>query len=53
MTDRTTSVAMTAETEQDLLRLLVRSDGQEDICLATYRPSTGLTRVRVVSLMVV
>ena len=45
MTDRTTSVAVTAETEQDLLSLLVRSDGQEDICLATYRPSTGLTRV--------
>ena len=48
MTPRTTSVAMTAETEQALLSLLVRADGQEDICLATYRPSTGLTRVSAV-----
>ena len=43
MTHRT-SVAMTAETEGVLLDRLVRDDGQEDICLATYRPSTGLTR---------
>ena len=39
-----TSVAMTAATEEALIRRLVRCDGQEDICLATYRPSTGLTR---------
>ena len=39
-----TSVAMTAATEEALVRRLVRNDGQEDICLATYRPSTGLTR---------
>ena len=39
-----TSVAMTAATEKDLLTLLVREDGQEDLCLATYRPSTGETR---------
>ena len=39
-----TSVAMTATTEEALVRRLVRDDGQEDICLATYRPSTGLTR---------
>ena len=39
-----TSVAMTAETEGMLIRRLVRDDGQEDICLATYRLSTGLTR---------
>ena len=45
MTLRTTSVAMTAATEKVLLRQLVRSDGQEDLCLATYRPSTGKTRV--------
>ena len=38
------SVAMTAPTEQDLVDLLVRDDGQEDLCLATYRPSTGATR---------
>lgn len=44
MTDRTTSVAMTTPTEKELSRLLVRDDGQEDVCLATYRPSTGLTR---------
>ncbi len=39
-----TSVAMTAATEEALIRRLVRCDGQEDICLAIYRPSTGLTR---------
>ena len=41
---RHTSVAMTAATEEALIRILVRDDGQEDVCLATYRPSTGLTR---------
>ena len=44
MTRRTTSVAMTAASEHDLLDRLVRDDGQEDLCLAAYRPSTGLTR---------
>ena len=44
MKSRSTSVAMTAATEQGLLELLVRDDGQEDLCLATYRPSTGATR---------
>ena len=39
-----TSVAMTSTTEEALVRRLVRDDGQEDICLATYRPSTGLLR---------
>ena len=39
-----TSVAMTAANEHALVSRLVRVDGQEDICLATYRPSTGLTR---------
>ena len=39
-----TSVAMTATTEETLVRRLVRDDGQEDLCLATYRPSTGLSR---------
>ena len=38
MTRSTTSVAMTAITEKALLSQLVRSDGQEDLCLATYRP---------------
>lgn len=45
MTSGITSVAMTTATESVLSSLLVRDDGQEDICLATYRPSTGLTRV--------
>ncbi len=44
MTRHTTSVAMTAVVEGALVRQLVRNDGQEDLCLATYRPSTGLTR---------
>ena len=35
---------MTATTEQDLRELLVRPDGQEDLCLAIYRPSTGGAR---------
>jgi molybdopterin-synthase adenylyltransferase len=39
-----TSVAMTTETETALRAHLLRADGQEDICLATYRPSTGTTR---------
>ena len=41
---RAVSVAMTASTEQELRGLLLRDDGQEDLCLAAYRPSTGLTR---------
>ena len=39
-----TSVAMTAATEERLLSLLDREDGQEDLCLATYRPSSGTIR---------
>ena len=42
---QTTSVAMTFVTEEALLEQLVRADGQEDLCLATYRPSTGEARV--------
>ena len=41
---RRVSVAMTIKIERELLDLLVRPDGQEDLCLATYRPSTGSTR---------
>ena len=41
---RTVSVAMTDRTERRLLELLVRDDGQEDLCLALYRPSTAATR---------
>lgn len=43
MTSRT-SVALTADTDAALRAHLLRDDGQEDCCLATYRPSTGLTR---------
>lgn len=42
---RRVSVAMTDTTEQALVGLLARDDGQEDLCLAAYRPSTGLTRI--------
>ena len=38
------SVAMTAATEAALVEHLDRRDGQEDLCLVTYAPSTGLTR---------
>lgn len=38
------SVAMTRATHGGLRDLLMRSDGQEDLCLATYRASTGRTR---------
>lgn len=43
MTHRT-SVAMTVGTDRELRSHLMRIDRQEDICLATYRPSTGATR---------
>lgn len=39
-----TSVAMTAAVARELESQLLRSDGQEDLCLATYRPSTGSHR---------
>ncbi len=35
---------MTGSTHRELSELLVRHDGQEDLCLALYRPSTGRTR---------
>lgn len=41
---RRTSVAMTADAHDSLVEHLLRADGQEDICLATYRPSTGANR---------
>ena len=53
MTPGRTSVAMTAATEEALVRRLDRDDGQEDICLATYRPSTGLARFSALIRMVV
>ena len=44
MSPRTASLAMTAATADTLRAHVDRPDGQEDICLATYRPSTGATR---------
>ena len=41
---RAVAVAMTEPTEEALVGLLARDDGQEDLCLAVYRPSTGATR---------
>jgi hypothetical protein len=38
------SAAMTGETNQALRAHLLRDDGQEDLCMAVYRPSTGATR---------
>lgn len=43
MTNRV-SVAMSTGVHADLLAHLARRGGQEDVCLATYRPSTGVTR---------
>lgn len=39
------SVAMTAQLEKGLLDHLIRHDGQEDLCLAVYQPSTGASRL--------
>lgn len=44
MIRRYTSVAMTEAVANGLVDHLIRSDGQEDLCLATYRPSSGATR---------
>jgi hypothetical protein len=41
---RRVSIAMTGPIREALCDLLVRSDGQEDLCLALYRPSTGRCR---------
>jgi molybdopterin/thiamine biosynthesis adenylyltransferase len=38
------SVALTSATHDQLAAHLLRPDGQEDVCLATYAPSTGATR---------
>lgn len=39
------SVAMTQDVHDTLVPQLLRRDGQEDICIATYAVSTGATRV--------
>lgn len=38
------SVAMTADTDARLRGHLLRPDGQEDLCIAIYQPSTGTSR---------
>ncbi|MDR6117876.1 ThiF family adenylyltransferase [Aeromicrobium sp. CnD17-E] len=45
MTGASLSVAMTAELNTALRSHLLRPDGDEDICLATYSVSTGARRV--------
>jgi molybdopterin-synthase adenylyltransferase len=45
VTSLRSSVAMTETTAAELGACLLRADGQEDICLAIYRPSTGRDRV--------
>ena len=42
------SAAMPASLHQQLADHLLRADGQEDVCLATYAPSTGATRTSAV-----
>jgi molybdopterin/thiamine biosynthesis adenylyltransferase/proteasome lid subunit RPN8/RPN11 len=44
MIPRRFSVAMTKAIDETLTRHLIRSDGQEDLCLAMYAPSTGAER---------
>ena len=50
---RSTSVAMTAATEEALRCRLVRADGQEDLCIATYRPSSGASRTSALIVSVI
>jgi len=45
VTSTRSSVAMTDATSEELAAHLVRTDGQEDLCLALYRPSTGQARM--------
>jgi hypothetical protein len=42
--NRNTSVAMTGTLDRELSARLLRPDGQEDLCLATYRRSSGRSR---------
>lgn len=44
MTPGRLSVALTSDTATELAAHLLRADGQEDVCFATYRPSTGAGR---------
>jgi molybdopterin/thiamine biosynthesis adenylyltransferase len=38
------SVVLTEELHQELVQHLIRLDGQEDLCFATYAPSSGINR---------
>ncbi len=38
------SIAMSDALHDDLTAHLIRQDGQEDLCFATYKPSTGTRR---------
>ena len=42
------SVAMTGELEKALRAHLLRTDGQENLCLAVYQPSSGVARVTAI-----
>ena len=42
------SAALTTDTHEALVAHLKRRDGQEDLCFALYRPSTGATRTTAV-----
>lgn len=44
MTITRISVAMTGEISRAFAAHLLRADGQEDVCLAVYQPSTGVQR---------
>lgn len=44
MTAARASVAMTQDLRDELLSHVARDDGQEDICIAAYKSSTGRTR---------
>ncbi len=46
------SVAMTSDTSVELEDHLLRSDGQEDLCLAVYKPSCGATRLTAIIVQV-
>lgn len=53
MTSLRTSVAMTSAVAATLGGHLLRDDGQEDICFATYRPSRGSERTTAVINLVI
>ena len=42
------SAALTSDTFDQLVAHLIRSDGQEDLCFALWRPSTGASRTTAI-----